>query len=175
MQMTLAALGCVLVLAAYTDLRYRRIPNALVALGLCGALASVSFGWSTLTLGQCLLGAVTGLALFLPLYMCRAVGAGDAKLMAAVGAFVGAHAVLWVVVYTALIGGVMAVVTVMALGNAKQTAQGIWSFLRALWIRFSGVGAPMPVFIPSTTARMPYALAIGAGAMTWFGLGPLVQ
>jgi hypothetical protein len=31
----------------------------------------------------------------------------------------------------------------------------------------------MPVFVPSNSARMPYALAIGAGTFSWFQLGPL--
>ena len=174
MTLTCIALGIVLSLAAYTDLKHRRIPNALVAMGLCAALAVVGLGWSHLTLGQCLLGTLTGLLLFLPLYMMGAVGAGDAKLMAVVGAFLGTQAVAWIAVYTALIGGVMALITVIALGNGKQTAQGIWAYLGALRIRFSGVGAPTPAFVPSTTARMPYALAIGAGALSWFAIGPLV-
>jgi prepilin peptidase CpaA len=95
--------------------------------------------------------------------------------MSAVGAFLGTQAVAWVVAYTALIGGAMAVVTVLVLGNTRQTLEGIWAYLRALSIRLSGVGAPMPTFVPSTTARMPYALAIGAGAVTWLALGPLVH
>jgi hypothetical protein len=94
----------VLALAVWTDLKSRRIPNALVAMGLCLALASVSMGWGSVSLSQCLLGALTGLVLFLPLYLFGAVGAGDAKLMAAVGAFVGPYAVLWAAVYTALFG-----------------------------------------------------------------------
>jgi prepilin peptidase CpaA len=175
MTLTCIALGIVLSLAAYTDLKYRRIPNAIVAAGLCAALATVSLGWSPLTLSQSLLGAMTGLLMFLPLYMMGAVGAGDAKLMSAVGAFLGTQAVAWVVAYTALIGGAMAVVTVLVLGNTRQTLEGIWAYLRALSIRFSGVGAPMPTCVPSTTARMPYALAIGAGAVTWLALGPLVH
>jgi len=166
-------LACVLAWAAWTDLASRRIPNALVAVGLCLALASVSMGWTALSLSQCALGALSGLLLFLPLYLLGAVGAGDAKLMTAVGAFVGAQAVVWVTVYTALIGGVMSIVTLIALGASRQAVLGLLTYLRALSIRLAGVGVPMPVFVPSNSARMPYALAIGAGTFSWFQLGPL--
>ncbi len=163
-----------LALAAWTDLTARRIPNALVAVSLCLALASVSLGWTALSLSQCLLGALSGLLLFLPLYLFGAVGAGDAKLMSAVGAFVGAQAVLWVTVYTALIGGVMSIVTLIALGATRQSLNDLLSYLRALSVRLAGVGVPMPVYVPSSSARMPYALAIGAGTVSWFQLGPLL-
>jgi prepilin peptidase CpaA len=164
----------VLALAVWTDLKSRRIPNALVAMGLCLALASVPMGWGSVSLSQCLLGALTGLVLFLPLYLFGAVGAGDAKLMAAVGAFVGPYAVLWAAVYTALFGGVMSIVTLMAMGVLRESAQHLWVYLRALAVRFAGVGAPTPSYLPTSNARMPYALAIGAGTLGWFQLGPLL-
>jgi Flp pilus assembly protein protease CpaA len=95
--------------AAVTDLAVRRIPNVLVLAGLCLALAWQL--WTAAPAAAVLLwlgGAGAGLALFLPFYLLRGMAAGDVKLLAMVGAFLGPQAVLEVAVYSALVGGGMA-------------------------------------------------------------------
>ena len=89
MDPSVAALLSILAVAAITDLRTRRIPNLLVAFGLC-----FGFGLAWSSMGQAglmfaLKGAATGFVLFFPLFLLRAFGAGDVKLLMVVGAFVG--------------------------------------------------------------------------------------
>jgi hypothetical protein len=60
------------------------------------------------------------------------------------------------------------------MGVLRESAQHLWVYLRALAVRFAGVGAPTPSYLPTSNARMPYALAIGAGTLGWFQLGPLL-
>jgi len=111
---TLAALALVLGGAVRSDLRVRRVTNRWLAFGLALALglhaAALATGspapagerwWSPLG------GAATGLALMLPLYLLRAMGAADVKLMAVVGAFAGAATVAAAVLYTMLAGGLL--------------------------------------------------------------------
>src|SRR5947209_11249935 len=82
--------------AAYTDLRSRRIPNwltlsaAVIGLGLNLALGGAAGGLTAV------LGLGLGLAMLLPFYLLRAVGAGDVKLLAALGALLGPTALVWV-------------------------------------------------------------------------------
>src|SRR6187401_239353 len=89
---------CVLAagLAAATaiDLRSRRIPNELTAAMAVSGLALAATGVSGMTTAASLAGLVLGLLLMLPGYGLGATGAGDVKLMAAVGAIVGPPLVL---------------------------------------------------------------------------------
>ena len=80
-----------LLIAAVSDYRTRRIPNELVLAGAAAGLLGNTL-FSTLPLDgfvTALQGLATGLAAFLPLYLLRLMGAGDVKLMAMVGAFLG--------------------------------------------------------------------------------------
>ena len=107
--LSLAALVAVTV-AVVTDLRSRRIPNWLtggaLALGLLGGfwLGGPSGGLSALG------GAALGLLILLPFYAVRGMGAGDVKLLAAVGALLGYQTLLPIAFYGAMAGGVLSLV-----------------------------------------------------------------
>src|SRR5947209_7625778 len=96
--------------AAVFDIRFRRIPNWLVLAGIVAGLGwnLVASGWSGL--GRSAEGLGLGFALYLPLYMIRARGAGDVKLLAAVGAITGPGNCLWIFLLTAVLGGVIALI-----------------------------------------------------------------
>src|SRR4051812_45965159 len=91
-----ALLGILILAAAGYDIRYRRIPNWLVLAGIVIGFAwnLYSSGWSGL--GHAAAGLGLGFALYFPLYLLRARGAGDVKLLAAVGAIVGPGNCFWV-------------------------------------------------------------------------------
>ncbi len=81
---------CFVLVAGAYDLRFRRIPNWLNLSGIvvgCG-LNTLLTGWHGLV--TALLGMVCALLVYIPLYLIRGMGAGDVKLMAAVGAMAGA-------------------------------------------------------------------------------------
>src|SRR4051794_4326344 len=107
-------LSLVVLTAAFTDWRWRRIPNWLTLPAVpAGVAAQTMYGdgfW------QGMLGALGG---FLALFLVFAVGgggAGDVKLFTAVGAFVGARNLLLVFVLVAVIGGLAAVAVAMRRG-----------------------------------------------------------
>lgn len=157
-------------LALGYDLAMRRIPNWLVLAGLIAGI-----GWSLLVasttggqlpegagagLGKSLLGALTGLAIMLPLYFLHAMGGGDAKLMAAIGAFLGPMQVLGAALMTFAVGGLLSLIAALwsrslprVLGNLR------WMGMVALSVRTSG----MSLRDVQTTGRLPYAIAIGIG------------
>lgn len=75
--------------AVLSDFRWHRIPNWLAGslLGAGVLLQSMFHGWSGL--GAAIAGLMIGLLAFLPFYLRSAMGAGDVKLMAAAGAWLG--------------------------------------------------------------------------------------
>jgi prepilin peptidase CpaA len=108
--------------AAIYDVRYRRIPNWLTVSGVVIGLLLNAFLYPT---WPGLLFSLKGLALafgvYLALYAVRAMGAGDVKLMAAVGSLVGWQNWFGIFLITAVIGGLMAVILVTARKRLKKT------------------------------------------------------
>src|SRR5438046_2379916 len=100
--LVLAGLACV------TDLRTRRIPNLLT---FGGAALAVPY-WLAVSGPAGLItsvgGWLTGCALFFPLFALGGMGAGDVKLAACLGAWIGPTSSLYIALYSALAGGVMA-------------------------------------------------------------------
>ena len=84
-----AALLVLAVLAAVWDLRTRRIPNWLVLGGLIAGFGLNGFLFGLEGLGIAGLGMLVGFGIYLVLHLLHAMGAGDVKLMAAVGSLVG--------------------------------------------------------------------------------------
>jgi len=100
---------CLVLQAAASDLAWRRIPNVLVAAGLLLALVlHWRLGGGAALLAQGLAGATVGLLLFLPFYVLGGMAAGDVKLAAMAGSFVGPWQALQLSLLSALAGGVLA-------------------------------------------------------------------
>ena len=107
--------------AAVYDVMYRRIPNWLNVLG---ALAGISlntflYGWAGALFSLKGLGLAFGL--YVVLYVLRAMGAGDVKLMAAVGAIVGWENWVGIFILTAITGGIMSIILAVSRGRLKKT------------------------------------------------------
>ena len=98
----------IVVTAGIYDLRYRRIPNWLVLAGLVLGIGLNTFLFDLEGLKRAALGMGLALLIYFPLYALRAMGAGDAKLMAAVGSIVGWQNWIVLFVVTALLGGLTA-------------------------------------------------------------------
>src|SRR5262245_59073484 len=116
-----AVLVLVVILAAWTDIRTRRIPNPITVAGaLLGFLLHV---WHSGLQGALtsIEGALLGLGLFIVFYFAGGMGAGDVKLFAAVGALVGPQALVLVFVFTGLLGGITAAAIVIWRGQWRAT------------------------------------------------------
>jgi prepilin peptidase CpaA len=118
--MAAPALG-LLVWAAAQDLRSRRIPNWLTfSLVLSGIAQSIAFGSAAVcTPSASLLGLGVGFALPFLLFALGALGGGDVKLLAGVGAWFGPAAVFNVFVIAAVVGAVMVVAQALAQRRGK--------------------------------------------------------
>ena len=168
----LVALVVLISIAVGNDLRASRIPNRLVLFGL---LLAVLAHAAALLAGQqplagsaawsCFAGALVGGAALLPLYLLRACGAGDVKLMAMVGAFVGTSVVLSAVLYTLVAGGVLSLAVMALRGVTSQTLANL-RFLLTDWGQRATTGQGLRMApLATTAARLPYAVAIAAGTL----------
>jgi prepilin peptidase CpaA len=115
----------VVAIAAFTDIKTRRIPNWLVLSGLVLGIALnwFLFGWSGLK--SSLLGMAVGFGIYFVFYLLHAMSAGDVKLMAAIGSLVGPQYWLAIFFFTAIGGGIIAVVLLLAKGRFRRTVFNI--------------------------------------------------
>jgi prepilin peptidase CpaA len=157
------AVACALVASVF-DVKYRRIPNFItfpsILIGLAMHLALG--GWRQL-LSSLAAGLICGVV-FLLFYVAGGMGAGDVKLIAAVGCIAGMPHVAYLLVLTALSGGVMAVALALSRGSLHQTIMNVG----AIASHHSKEGLqPHPDLNLSnlSTLRLPYALAIAAGSL----------
>lgn len=160
-----AAVVCALIGAAF-DVRTRRIPNFItfpgILLGLI--LHFVAGGWREL--GLAALACLICGGIFLVFWLAGGMGAGDVKLMAAVGCLGGLPLLntAWLLILTALAGGVMAVALALWRGRLKETLLNTGAI--AVHHRTEGL-TPHPALNVSNafTLRLPYGLAIAAGSV----------
>lgn len=152
------------VCACGTDIRTRRIPNEITLGSTAVALAYALVVHGARGLLFAVLGWTAGLVIFLPFYLLRGLGAGDVKLMACLGAWLGPAPALWTGLYAALAGGVMAVILALASNYFRTAVRNTAELLTHF--RVFGV-RPHPVLSleHSKGPRLPYALPITAGAI----------
>jgi prepilin peptidase CpaA len=144
---------------AAIDLWTRRVPNPLT-MGLAAiGVVYAACGIGGLSLGASLAGLALGLALMLPGHLIGATGAGDVKLFAAAGAFVGPAHILTAFIYTALAGGAIAIVISLWRRRLRQTVGST-----ALLIATAGKNASA-IESPLEHNRFAYAPAIAVGTM----------
>lgn len=105
----LMVLIVVVVAAAITDLRSRRIPNWITVSGAVLGLALQVMDGGIRGALLCLGGALLGFGIFIAFYIAGGMGAGDVKLFSAVGALAGPSALIIIFVLTGLLGGVAAI------------------------------------------------------------------
>jgi prepilin peptidase CpaA len=118
------------VIASAVDVRKKKIPNWLSVPGIVVGIGANTIvgGWPGCR--ESLLGAGLALAVLLPLVLLRALGAGDWKLMGAVGAFLGWRMMLVVLLFSIFIAGFLAMMATMRMGRVVATFKNIWVLVR---------------------------------------------
>jgi prepilin peptidase CpaA len=165
-----------LAVAAVIDFRTRRIPNWLV---LSGALYGVAYNavlppMPHNTILFPLLGLALGLALFMPLYMVRAMGAGDVKLLAMTGAFLGPGDTFRAALATMIVGGVLAILFVLIKGKASLMFRNLASaFHLSIFGLASGQTTNLEIAPNASAGKLPYGVAISIGTIAYLVLHQL--
>jgi prepilin peptidase CpaA len=156
-----------LVIATIVDIYSRRIPNWLVLPFLFAgiAVATVVRGWTGL--GQSMGGVTLAVAVTGTLCWLRGMGAGDLKLCAAVGAWIGPAQLGTALVATGVAGGVLALLWAAYHGSLNESLHGSGDLVREFWTK--GVRPHPDLVLDNPSARtMPYAPAIAIGTIFSF-------
>ena len=154
----------ILIAASCVDLKVHRIPN-LLSLGgiIVGLLIQTVFQGAEGFLNS-LGGLSVGFFVFLPGYIRGHMGAGDVKLMAAVGAFLSPMETLLAIAYTLICGGVFAVLLLVLHKNALPTFRRYYSTFEYLFTTGQISHVP-PSDEDAASQYFPYALAIATGTL----------
>jgi prepilin peptidase CpaA len=163
----MAAVVALAIIAMYTDVRWGKIFNILTLpfalLGL--ALNSIGAGWEGFTLS--IIGIAVGFALWIASsFLGRILGGGDIKLLMAFGALMGPQFLLWSLLYGALAGGVMAIIVALRKGVLQDTFKSLGTSLAMRAV----AATPMEIGDRAGEVRLPYAIALGAGAFVALAL-----
>jgi prepilin peptidase CpaA len=161
-------LGILVAIAAIFDIRYRRIPNWLVLAGLIVGLVwnVYASGWSGLLRASEGLGL--GFVLYFPLYLIRARGAGDVKLLAAVGAVAGPGNVVWIFILTAVLGGIIALLLLIFRGRVRQTFFNVgWIIRDLLHLQAPWRSSDELDVTTNKGMRLPHGAMIAVGALAF--------
>ena len=158
-----------LVVAAIIDGKQLKVPNWLtfpmIASGW--AINTAFFGWEGL--GASLLGTVVGLALLMPAYAIGGMGAGDVKLLAGVGAWVGSSVTFYAFCLSAIVGGVIAVAMVLCRRNWTKHKNQFLMIVNEI----ATVGNPTELATiaaerKSSMLLLPYGIPIAIGTILYF-------
>ena len=163
-QLSIFSLLIMLAVAIYFDIRTERIPNWLVAAGTVVALTLHAVNSGASGLLTSVGGLSIAMVILLPFYIAGVMGAGDVKLMAAVGAFTGVQLALLAVGFAFGIGGLQAVAILVLRGTGRLT-----------WERYHQMGKTILatgrlVYIPpgpgdAAGESFPFAIAVGMGTI----------
>lgn len=153
--------------AAVYDLRSHRIPNWLV---LAGALTCIA--WQIIQpmlldfgIAGALKGIGVGLAILLPFYLFHAVGGGDVKLMAMVGAFLGPWGVASAAVLSVIAGGVLALAIALARGVLGQLFANVKGMVFGTLVNAMTTGKTTITVPAGSVGNLPYGVAIALGTI----------
>jgi prepilin peptidase CpaA len=161
-------LAILVAVAAVFDIRYRRIPNWLVLTGIIAGLA-----WNLSTsglpgLGRGAAGLGVGFVLYFPLYLIRARGAGDVKLLAAVGAITGPVNCIWIFFLTAILGGIIALILLIFRGRVRKTFFNVgWIVQDLLKFRAPYQSSDELDVTTAKGMRLPHGAMIAVGALAF--------
>jgi prepilin peptidase CpaA len=135
--MTTMTIGAALIIgtaACITDLHSRRIPNWLTFGAAAAAFAFHFANGGPAAAQQAAAGWATGLFLFMPLFLLGGMGAGDVKLLAALGAWLGPSAAFWMAIYASMSGGVLAVIVALRHNYLGTAIKNVGALAKFWWL-----------------------------------------
>lgn len=145
-------------IALFFDLKYQKVPNFLIVIAI---IFSFMLNLSHVGLGlkETGLGLIFGFALFFPLYALKLLGAGDVKLFATVGSFLGINSICYIALYTLLAGFFLA--SLVLIKNKKF----LITIKTAFWGLYTLINPFLKFELPKfeTTLKTPFVIAILTG------------
>ena len=161
-------LALIVLTAGVYDIRWRRIPNWATLAGVVFGVGLNTFLYETGGLWLSLKGMGLALLVYFPLYAIRAMGAGDAKLMAAVGSLVGPMNWLGIFLLSAVLGGVFGLLLILTTGRTRKTFANVGflvrqlAFFRAPYMEKEELDVRNPKAV-----GLPHGAVIALGSLAW--------
>jgi prepilin peptidase CpaA len=162
-------LTIVLLIAVISDIRLHKIPNWLTYPAMMGAII---YHTSTRGIGGFLYsveGVGAGFAVLIIFYLMGGMGAGDVKLMGAVGGLLGPKGVFTAFVFTAIMGGLYALALLTFHGHLKETAKRYGAILKTFMLTKELIYTAPAKF--EKKPRLCYGVAIALGTLISVALG----
>ena len=153
----------ILPIAAIYDIRFRKIPNWLTFPTMVAGIAFYTYMAGSKGLIFSVEGLLLGMALFMVFYVCAGMGAGDVKLMGAIGGILGLKGVFTAFLGTALIGGIYALILLKLHGRLKETVKRYGEIVKVFL--FTG---KLTYLSPEEGTKLPvlnYGIAIALGTL----------
>lgn len=157
------------VAAGWLDWRNRRIPNWLTVPFFFVGLAANSVAWGWHGAKDVLAGAGLALVVLLPPVLLRGLGAGDWKLMGALGALLGWGQILLVLVVTILVAGVIAVGQMIREKRTWTTLVNLWELVRG-FVVFGLRPHPELSLQNPASSTLPFGVAAAAATLLCYGI-----
>lgn len=164
------------IVAAYIDGKCLKVPNLItfpmiiagwiyssIAYGMAGEGWYVGLWWS-------LAGTAVGLMTLLPAYAIGGMGAGDVKMMAAIGAWVHVTITLYAFCIGTIVGAILAVAMILMSGEAKKHWNQMFFLVNEIWtIRNPEVLSEIAAERKSSMRLLPYGIPLAIGTVCYFG------
>ena len=159
---TFILLTVILILATYTDLKKHLIPNVLSLGGIIIGLSIHTYqnGFDGFLFS--LSGMAVGFFLLIPFYAMKGMAAGDVKLMAAIGTFLGAYTTFIVVLSTLICGSILAIGYLLLKDKSSSTFKRYLTIMKTFVITHRWIYIK-PTSTDTGSLRFPYAAAILVG------------
>jgi prepilin peptidase CpaA len=171
------ALVAILVIAAgIWDWRTRRVPNWLTLSGVLVGIGMNAFLYQTAGVWISLKGLGLAMLIYFPLFLLRGMGAGDVKLMAALGAMVGWENWLGIFMITSICGGIAAVVVICWKGRFRKTLENVWFILLSLGHRQAPYASNPQLDVRTDQGvRLPHGVVIAFGTVAFLAASVWAQ
>lgn len=154
-----------LVTATIYDIKFHKIPNWLTFPSM-GAGIVLNTGLKGLDgLLSSIGGLVIGMAILMSLYLLGGTGAGDVKLMGAVGSFLGPKGIFIAFLATAIVGGIYAIILLAFYGYLKDALIRYWAMLKTFILTRTFIYTPSSV--KGEKPRLRYGVAIAIGTLIY--------
>lgn len=170
---SIISLGVIAVSASISDLRFRKIPNLLNYPAMLAGIAYYAWfkGFTGITFSA--LGLAVGIALLILPYLLGIMGAGDVKLLGAIGAFVGPVGVVKVFLWASMAGGIYAVVVfIFHRGLLKRLVKQHWLLLKTI-VLTKEIQLDSVSTVSVNSPKLCYGVAIAVGAMAFITIKAL--